>query len=200
MGKGSGTGSRSSVKMWGSGTSLSHFELENAGLRNELDPFWAWKCLSPERPRTHGARAQPAVGGDERVQIKEILKMMVSGTAKSAKKFKWWCSGTDSLVICENYMLRNGFFGNLWKLYAPERKFRAENWGLSRGTYPISVARGGGGQLPPNNAFRSFVGTFGNLSVHVSRQACHLYRQSIWSTNKILKEIAVLERKNAKIS
>ena len=39
MGKGSGTGSGSSVKMWGSGTSLSRFELENAGLRNELDPF-----------------------------------------------------------------------------------------------------------------------------------------------------------------
>ena len=27
--------------------------------------------------------------------------------------------------------------------------------------------------------FRTFVGTFGNLSVHLSRQACHLYRQSI---------------------
>ena len=36
-------------------------------------------------------------------------------------------------------MLRNGFFGNLWKLYAPERKFRAENGGLSRGTYPICI-------------------------------------------------------------
>ena len=38
-GKGSGTSFRSSVKMWGSGTSLSRFELENAGLRNELEPF-----------------------------------------------------------------------------------------------------------------------------------------------------------------
>ena len=46
--------------------------------------------------------------------------MMVSGTAKSTKNVKWWCSGTD-------------FFGNLWKWYAPERKFRAENGGLSRG-------------------------------------------------------------------
>ena len=39
-------------------------------------------------------------------------------------------------------MLRNGFFvvvGNLWKWYAPERKFRAENGGLSRGTYPICI-------------------------------------------------------------
>ena len=39
---------------------------------------------------------------------------------------------------------------------------------------------GGGGQL-------SFVGTFGSLSVHVSRQVCHLYRQSLWSTNKIFE-------------
>ena len=39
MGPGSGTSSRSSVKMRGSGMSLSRFELENAGLRNELDPF-----------------------------------------------------------------------------------------------------------------------------------------------------------------
>ena len=30
--------------------------------------------------------------------------------------------------------------------------------------------------------FRSFVGTLRNLSVHVSQQACHLYRHSIWST------------------
>ena len=45
----------------------------------------------------------------------------------------------------------------------------------------ISVARGGGGQggqgaaapPPPNNAHLEI------LSVHVSRQACHLYRQSI---------------------
>ena len=37
MGSGSGTSSRSSLKMRGSGTSLSRFELENAGLRNELD-------------------------------------------------------------------------------------------------------------------------------------------------------------------
>ena len=27
------------------------------------------------------------------------------------KKVKWWCSGTDFWVICENYMLRNGNSG-----------------------------------------------------------------------------------------
>ena len=47
---GSGTSSRSSMKMRGSGTSLSRFELENAGLRNELDPLierenaTLWNC------------------------------------------------------------------------------------------------------------------------------------------------------------
>ena len=46
--KGSGTSSRSSVKIGVSGTSLSRFELENAGHRNELDPFLAWKWESPE--------------------------------------------------------------------------------------------------------------------------------------------------------
>ena len=43
---------------------------------------------------------EPAVESDERVEIKEILKMMVSGTAISAKK-------------CKMVMLRNGFVGNL---------------------------------------------------------------------------------------
>ena len=70
----------------------------------------------------------------------------------------------------------------------------------------ISVARGGGGgaggQLPPIILFRSFVGTFWNLSVHVltCTDKFQMYRQSIWCTDKILKEIAVLECKNAKIS
>ena len=42
-----------------------------------------------------------------------------------------------------------------------------------------SVARGGGGGGGAGGNFRRFVGTFGNLSVHVSRQACHLYRQNV---------------------
>ena len=63
-------------------------ERENVGLRNEREPFWAWKCGAPERewavlsvkmrisgtaanPRrcwTLCVRAEPAVGGDERVE------------------------------------------------------------------------------------------------------------------------------------
>ena len=61
-----------------------------------------------------------------------------------------------------------------------------------------SVARGGQGA--PIMLSRSFVSTFFfNLSVHVSREVCHLYRQSFWSTNRILKEIAVFEWENANI-
>ena len=57
------------------------------------------RLANSRRCQTLCVRAEPAVGGDERVEIKEILKIMVSGTAKSAKKYKM-------------VMLRNGFF---WK-------------------------------------------------------------------------------------
>ena len=98
---------RSSVKMWGSGMSLSRFERETAGLRTELEPFerenaGLRNCQDASgwhsgRPLTRSAAERlAAVGGGERVEIKEILKMMVSGTAKNVK---WWCSGPDSLVI-----------------------------------------------------------------------------------------------------
>ena len=54
-------------------------------------------------------RAEPAVGGDERVEIKEILKMMISGNGKIRQKMsngdapeqifgkfvKMICSGTE---------------------------------------------------------------------------------------------------------
>ena len=97
-----------SVKMRVSGPSLSRVERENAGLRTELEPCWAWKCGSPELPGCIWLALWPAVGGYERVEIKDILKMMVSGTAKNVK---WWCSGPDFLVICENDMLRNRNLG-----------------------------------------------------------------------------------------
>ena len=109
---------------------MSRFERENANLRNELDPFW--KCQSPERPRTRGA-AERFVFGLSRpcealngLKLKKFWKWWSPERENPPKNVKWWCSGTD-------------FFGNLWKLYAPELKFRAENWGLSRGTYPICI-------------------------------------------------------------
>ena len=164
-GPGSGTSSRSSVK--------------NAGLRNELEPFWAWKMrgsgtnwsVLSVKMRLSGTASQDASGwrsgrlltrgAAERfafglsrpweamngLKLKKFWKwcpMMVSGTAKSAKK-------------CKMVMLRNGFYGNLWKWYAPERKFRAENGGsLARHipnmhTYGIPPRppppRGGGGAM-----------------------------------------------------
>ena len=116
--------------MGGSGTSLSRFELKNPGGGGSGTPgrVWltrgaAWSVFSVKMglsgtARTRLAnprrcvRAEPAVGGDERVEIKEILKMMASGTANPPKNLKWWCSGTNFLEICENdYMLRNGNSG-----------------------------------------------------------------------------------------
>ena len=87
--------------MRGSGTSLIRFERENANLRNCQDAS-SWRS---GRPLTRGAaerfafglsRPWEAMNGLNIFEIKEILKMMVSGTAKSAKK-------------CKMVMLRNGF-------------------------------------------------------------------------------------------
>ena len=75
-----------------------------------------------------------------------------------------------------------------------------------------SVARGGGGGGGGIMLFRSFVGTFGNLSAHVSRQACHEFctdkvsevptnieRNSTFSMQKcqhFLRSLALLARIN----
>ena len=131
-------------EMWGSGTSLSRFERENAGLRNELDPFWAWKCESPERPLTRGAAERFAFGlrrpwePMNGLKLKKFWKLWSPEPQNPPKNVKWWCSWTDFFlwVICE-------------KWYAPERKFRAENGGLSRGTYPICIHNGSTPPPPP---------------------------------------------------
>ena len=133
-----------------------------AGLRIELEPFWAWKCGAAERawygferenaslrncqdvhvsgwrsgrPLTRSAAelglSRPWEGMNG-LKLRTFWKIMVSGTAKSAKKLKLWCSGAD-------------FFCNLWTWYAPERKFRAENGDLSRGTYRICIRM----EVPP---------------------------------------------------
>ena len=139
MGKGSGTSSRSSVKMWGSGTSLSRFELENAGLRNELEPFWAWKCGAPERAwfvlsvkmRISGTAANPR-------SCRTLRPREAMNGLKLKKFWKWWSPERQNPPKkCKMVMLRNGFFGNLWKWYAPERKFMAKSSG---GLWP-SLAR-----------------------------------------------------------
>ena len=111
--------------MWGSGTSLSRFELENAGLRNEFepfwawncDPFWAWKCESPERPLTRGAAERFAFGlcrpweAMKGLKLKKFWKLWSPERQNPPKNVKCMCSGTGFLVICENYMLRNGNSG-----------------------------------------------------------------------------------------
>ena len=99
-----------SVKLRGSGPSLSRFERENAGLRNCQDAS-GWHS---GRPLTRGAAKRFAFGLSrpwEAVNGLKLLffwKMMVSGTAKNVK---WWCSGPDFLVICENDMRRNENLG-----------------------------------------------------------------------------------------
>ena len=104
---------RSSVKMRGSGLSLSRFELENAGLRNELDPFWAWKCESPELPGRVWLALWPA--NPRRCwmlyRLKKFWKWWSPEWQNPPKNVEWWCSGTDFFVICENDMLRNGNSG-----------------------------------------------------------------------------------------
>ena len=135
----------------GSGTS-STVERENAGLRNELEPFWAWKCGAPERAWAvlslkmrgsgtslirferendslrncqdasgwHGVlgpAANPAFGlsrpweAMNGLKLKKFWKWWSPERQNPPKNVKWWCSGTDFLVICENYMLRNGNSG-----------------------------------------------------------------------------------------
>ena len=69
--------------------------------------------------------SKPAVGGGERVEIKDILK--------------WWSP--------ERQKKSSGYapewiFGHLWKWYAPDRNFRTENGGLSLGAYPICIQNG----------------------------------------------------------
>ena len=46
--------------------------------------------------------------------------------------------------------------------------------------------------------FQSFVGTFRNLSLHVSRQACHLYDIVSEVQQNIERNLSVLECKNAR--
>ena len=124
MGPGSGTSSRSSVKMRGSGTNLSRFELENAGLRNELDPFWVWNaslrnCQDASgwrsgRLLTRGAAERFAFGlsrpweAMNGLKLKNFFKWWSPERQNPPKNVKWWCSGTDFSVICESDMLRNG--------------------------------------------------------------------------------------------
>ena len=94
----------------GGGGGGSELEHESGGLRN----WW----YSRTRSGWHPECCKPTVGGDERLEHKEISIMMVSGMAKT---LKWWCSGAE-------------YFCHLWKLFAPERKFRAEN-GVSRAAH-----------------------------------------------------------------
>ena len=70
------------------------------------------------------------------------------------------------------------------------------------GIVASSSGGGGGGAIPPPPPimlFRSFVGTFGNLSVHDCKPTSMSFvpTKFLKYTNKILKEIAVFKCENA---
>ena len=149
-------------------------ERENGGLLNELEPFWTWNGGAPERAWSvfsmkmgHSGIARTRLANPRRwkwdspelpgcvwlirgaafglsrpweaingLKLKTLWKLCSPQRQKPPKK-------------CKMVMLRNGFFGNLWKLYAPERKFRAENGGISCGTYPICIHM----EVPPPPGF-----------------------------------------------
>ena len=115
---------------------LEPFELENAGLRKELDPFWAWKWESPELPGrvwlTRGAAERSAFGlsrpweAMNGLKLKKFWKWWSPEQQNPPKNVKWWCSGTDFfLFICENDM---------------------------RGTYPICILM----EVPPWGRIQEF--------------------------------------------
>ena len=135
-------------------------ERENVGLRNELEPSWAWKCGAPEwawallsvkmrisgMSLIHFERENANLrNGREFAALPNALRSGLSrlweamNGLKLQKFWKWWSPEQQNPPKILIVMLRNGFFGNLWKLYAPEQKFRAENGSLSCGTYPICI-------------------------------------------------------------
>ena len=104
MGPGSGTSSRLSVKM--------------RGLRNELEPFWAWKCESPELPGRVWLALWPAANPRCCRPLCVRAESAVETGLKLKKFWKWWSPERQkSAKKCKMVMLRNGSFGNLWKWY-----------------------------------------------------------------------------------
>ena len=111
------------------------FSVKNAGLRNGLDAVLSVKMRVSGTARTRLAAAAErfafglswpweAMNG---LKLRKCWKLWSPERQNpQQQKVKWWCSGADILVICENDN-------------APERKFRAKNGGLSRGTYPICI-------------------------------------------------------------
>ena len=91
-----------------------------------------WKWDSPELPGCVWLTRGAAFGLSRPWEAINGLKLKTL--------WKWWSPERQNPPKkCKMVMLRNGFFGNFWKWYAPERKFRAENGGISCGTYPICI-------------------------------------------------------------
>ena len=111
-------------------------ERENAGLRNELEPFWAWKCGAPERAWTvlsvkmrgsgtslirferenanlrncQDASALPNVRFINCVRAEQAVGAWEAINGLKLKKFwKWWSPERQN-PPCKMVMLRNGFW------------------------------------------------------------------------------------------
>ena len=113
----------------------------------------------------------------------EFARPVKQQVLAQAKGYAYVCKPLLLLGVCNAFPMEELLLGSILLAF-----MHIVKCGRAGGVTSISVARGGAGgaAAPPNNAFSDFcryiwkfVGTFGNLSVHVSRQACHLYRQSI---------------------
>ena len=131
----------------------------NGGLRSELER----EMGAPKRARAWkwgpAVNSKLDVGGDERLNVNKFWKWWSPERQKkksiSALQLIWWCSGAN-------------YFCHLWEWNAPEQKFRAENRGLSRGTYLIIMCIIYM-EVPPGS----------NLSFNI---LCLFYNMNFWSS------------------
>ena len=138
-GSGSSSGSSRGARTWTCGA------LERARRTR------AWTCGSPER--TVGRvwlalwpAANPGAPGQSekcRALVGSELEWRGSGVSSrsSAGRGQWHFENYGLWIgkNCKMVMLRSGINIYIFLWYAPERKFRVENEGLSRGTYPICI-------------------------------------------------------------
>ena len=121
------------------------------GLRNELEPFWAWKWGAPERAwavlsvkmRGSGTAANPAAlpnawkcesperplsrGAAERAELRPWEAM---NGLKLKKFWKWWSPERQNPPKNVKWWCSGtDFFGNLWKWYASGTENHGWKWG-----------------------------------------------------------------------
>ena len=92
---------------------------ENVGLRNGLEPFWAWKCGAPERSWSVLSVKMP-VSGTARARLAGVL-----GQAANPRRWRTICIRAEpGRGTGRNYRLKLKKF---WKWWSPERQKSAKN-------------------------------------------------------------------------